>query len=123
VHEIKDKVSSSEQINIDQEKSGATKKEIRKKKAEERKQINSRLNPIKEALTLLEEQISSLEKREREISASLADPELFKDKDKSIPLLNEYRKTKDNLEESLSRWEKKQSTLEELKKELGMLED
>jgi ATP-binding cassette subfamily F protein 3 len=105
--------------NISVEKPVATKKEIRRKKAEKRRHISSILNPVKDKLTHLEERISFLEKREKKVSGLLADPELFKDKNKSIPLLNEYREIKDELDKSLIKWEENQSRLEELKKDLN----
>ena len=39
-----------------------------------------------------------MEKREKEVSNLLADPDLFKDKSKSLPLLNEYKQLKEELE-------------------------
>jgi ATP-binding cassette subfamily F protein 3 len=109
--------------NISGEKTVVTKKEIRRKNAEERLHINSLLNPIKDKLAHLEERISFLEKREKEVSGLLADPELFKNKNKSIPLLNEYRGIKDELDESLIKWEENQNRLEELKKKLGLIDN
>jgi protein subunit release factor A len=88
--------------------------------AKTRLHINSLLNPIKDKLTHLEQRISFLEKREKEVSDLLADPELFKDKNKSIPLLNEYNGIKDELDEYLIKWEENQNRLEELKKDLGL---
>ncbi len=108
---------------VSEEKDAATKKEIRRQKAENRTRINSALKPVRDKLTSLEERISFLENREKEVSGLLADSEIFKDKNKSIPLLNEYRGIKDDLEESLSQWEKNQNILEGLKKDLGLLED
>lgn len=109
--------------NISGEKTVVTKKEIRRKKAEKRRHINSLLNPVKDKLAHLEERISFLEKREKEVTGLLADPELFKDKNKSIPLLNEYRGIKDELDESLIKWEENQNRLEELKKKLGLIDN
>ena len=86
-HEIEkdenpDKADASESTNdtdIQSQKSGESKKEIRRKKAERRKEINAALKPIETKLAKLEEMISQLESREKEISGQLADPELFKD--------------------------------------------
>ncbi|MDB9823339.1 ATP-binding cassette domain-containing protein [Deltaproteobacteria bacterium] len=97
-----------------------SKKAIRKKNAEKRNLINSELRPVLDKLSRLEDRIADLEKREKEISDLLADPDLFKDKNKSLPLLNEYRRVKGELEATLFEWEKNQDRLEELKEDLGV---
>ncbi len=105
------------------QKAGESKKEIRRKKAERRKEISAALKPIEKKLLALEGNISGLESREKEISDQLADPELFKDSSKSVPLLNEYKKVKQSLDDSYSEWEELQVKMEELKEELSMDED
>ena len=112
-----------ESSGIQEQKSGDSRKEIRRKKAERRKEIKAALKPIEENLAGLEEKISGLEAREKEISELLADPEFFKDSTRSVPLLNEYKKLKQNLDDSFIEWEKAQTQMEELKGELGMDED
>ena len=114
---------STDKADILNQKSGESKKEIRRKKAERRKEISTALKPIEKQLEKLEEKISVLEARENEISELLADPELFKDSSKSVPLLNEYKKLKQNLDDSFAEWEKSQTKMEELKEELGMDEE
>ena len=114
---------ADETPDIREQKSGESKKDIRRKKAERRKEINDALRPLAEKLAKLEEKISGLEAREKEISDLLADPELFKDSSRSVPLLNEYKKLKQNLDDSFSEWEKGQTRIEELKEELGVDEE
>ncbi|MBN1906685.1 MAG: ATP-binding cassette domain-containing protein [Deltaproteobacteria bacterium] len=108
---------------IQEQRLSENKKDIRKKKAERRKEINAALKPIEEKCTKLEEKIAALEAREKEISGMLTDPELFKDSSKSVPLLNEFKKLKHTLEESISEWEKAQTRMEELKEEMGVDEE
>ena len=50
----------------------------------------------------------------------LADPEIFRDKDRSVPLLNEYSHVRKELDQLLSDWEKRQGELEYTKKGLGV---
>jgi ATP-binding cassette subfamily F protein 3 len=113
---------SSEEF-VKEEKSQArlrdSKKEIRKKKAENRNLVSATLKPVLDRLSMLENRISDLEEREREISGLLADPDLFKDKDKSIPLLNEYRGLREEIEKALFEWEEGQDLLKGVKEELG----
>ena len=103
--------------------SGESRKEIRRKKAERRKEISAALKPIESKLARLEESISKLEAREQEISGELADPELFKDSSKSVPLLSEYKKVKQKLDDSFAEWEEAQIKMEELKEEMGVNEE
>ena len=105
------------------QKSGESRKEIRRKKAEKRKEISAALKPIETKLAKLEEKISELETREKEISDQLVDPELFKDSSKSVPLLSEYKKAKQKLDDYYVEWEKIQIKLEGLKEEMGMNEE
>jgi len=97
-----------------------SKKAIRKKKAEKRDAIGSKLKPVLHKLSLLEDRIADLEKREKEISSQLTDTELFKDKSKSLLLLDEYGLIRQELERSMLEWEENQGLLEKLKGELGL---
>jgi len=109
---------------VKEDKSQATfrdnKKEIRKRKAENRNLISAALKPVLDRLSILENRISDLEEREREISDLLADPDLFKDKDKSIPLLNEYRGLREEIEKAMVEWEEGQDRLKGIKEDLGL---
>ena len=110
-----------EKKNLTREKSnkrGGSKKSKRKKKAEERNYINSQLKPVVENISRLEDKIAHLERREKEISDLLVDPDFFKDKDNSLPLLNEYDRVKTELEDSLHQWEEHQTILERIKRDL-----
>ena len=78
---------------------------------------------MEEKLSMLEEKISRLETREKEISNLLTDPELFKDSSRSVPLLSEYKKIKQDLDESIIEWEKTHNQMEELREELGLDSD
>ena len=66
------------------------------------------------------ERIAELEKKEKELEASLADPAIFSDKNKSLPLLNEYGDIRSKLEELMSTWEYHLNQLEIEKKTLGL---
>ncbi|MGD9162995.1 MAG: ATP-binding cassette domain-containing protein, partial [Desulfobacteraceae bacterium] len=105
------------------QKSGESRKEIRRKKAEKRKEISVALKPIETKLVKLEETISELEAREKEISGQLADPELFKDSSRSVPLLSEYKKVKQRLDDSYIEWEEAQIKIEKLREEMGVNEE
>lgn len=97
-----------------------SKKSIRKEKAEKRNLIRSRLRPFEEKVSYLENRISELETREKDIGIMLSDPLIYHDKDKSVPLLDEYRHVKDELEESIMKWEDSHNELETIRLELGL---
>ena len=94
----------------------------RRERAEKRRQISAKLRPIKDRLIGLEEKIDALEKGKKCLEERLADPDIFKDKETSLPLLNEYNGLKERLEGLLARWEYQQDQLDSTKKELGLLE-
>lgn len=108
--------------NVSRTGGALTRKMARKEKAEKRNLAASTLKPIQEKLRELEERIDVLEKRKSELETLLADPEIFKDKQKGLPLLNEYGELRKKLEELMARWEYKQEELEAAKKDLEALE-
>ena len=93
---------------------------LRREKAEKRGLIAAALKPIQAKLRRLEERIDEMEKRKAELERLLADPEFFKDKGKSVPLLNEYGEMRKKLDELMGRWEYHQGQLETARKELGI---
>jgi len=95
-------------------------KDLRKEKAEKRSLISAALKPIQVKLRQLEERIDEIEKRRAQIEQLLADPDFFKDKGKSVPLLNEYGEIRKKLDELMGRWEYQQEKFESAKRELGI---
>jgi len=98
-------------------------KEIRRERAERRRIISERLNPIREELARLEGRIDEMEHRKAELEKALADPGIFRDKQRSLPLLKEYTGLKNKIEELLGRWEYKHEELESARRELGLPEE
>jgi ATP-binding cassette subfamily F protein 3 len=95
-----------------------SRKAKRREKAEKRHAIAAALSPVEEALDRLERRIDDLEKKKEDLEQRLSDPGLFKDKNRSLPLLNEHDGVRKKLDELMRRWEYKQKELESLKKEL-----
>jgi ATP-binding cassette subfamily F protein 3 len=95
---------------------------LRREKAEKRTLIAAALKPIQTKLRQLEERIDEMENRKTELEQLLADPDLFKDRSKSVPLLNEYGELRKKLDELMGRWEYQQEQLEAAKRELGISE-
>ena len=99
------------------------KKAIRKEKAEKRNLIRSKLRPFEDKVSFLEDRISVLEIREKEIGVLLSDPLVYHDKSKSVSLLEEYRHVKDELEKTILQWEECHNELETIRSELGLSAD
>jgi ATP-binding cassette subfamily F protein 3 len=120
-----DKKSAQDEVKEGGSPNGVllTRKMIRKEKAEKRYLAAATLKPIQDKLRELEERIDSLEKRKAELETILAEPEIFKDKKKGVPLLNEYGDVRKKLEELMARWEYKQEELETARKEMEVNEN
>jgi ATP-binding cassette subfamily F protein 3 len=101
-------------------KSIRNRKAQKRERAEKRKRIHDTLKPILNELDRLEQRIAALEKREKELEKYLADPEVFRDKNRSVSLLNEYHSVREELEELLLKWEQTQDKLESTKGKLGI---
>ena len=89
-------------------------------KAERRRFIHDSLNPIKKKIERVELQISEHEVRQKEIESRLADPELFKDTSRSVPLLGEYHDLRTLLDGLFEKWETLQQELEKAEQKLGL---
>ena len=103
--------------NHPNKKKGDRKREKREK-AEKRQLIYETLKPIQDRLEDLEEKISDLETRQGEVEKILADPDIFGDKERSVPLLTEYKDIRGKLDKLLFKWEKDQDRLEAVKLDL-----
>ena len=108
-----------EEGNHSNKKKGDRKREKRER-AEKRQLIYDTLKPIQDRLEDLEEKISDLEARQGEVEKILADPNIFGDKEKSVPLLTEYKDIRKELDKLLFKWEKDQDRLESAKMNLEL---
>ena len=70
----------------------------------------------------LEQRIDELETRKDRLEKELADPDIFRDKERSLPLLTEYQEVKEKLEELMGRWEYQHEALDAMERELGLHE-
>ncbi len=95
----------------------------RRQKAENRLRVGATLKPLQKDLLHLEHRIDDFEKKARCLEKTLADPDFFKDKEKSLPALNQYGEVRKKLDELILRWEHKQEELNATKKELGVQEN
>ncbi|MDZ7699512.1 MAG: ABC-F family ATP-binding cassette domain-containing protein [Deltaproteobacteria bacterium] len=90
-------------------------KQSRRERAERRQKVYDTLKPIQNELKEIEDRITRLETRQKAVEKSLADPNVFEDKDISVPLLTEYKALRDQIQDLLSKWEDGQNRLESAK--------
>ena len=84
---------------------GKNRKRDKRKEAEQRQRVHDILAPIRKELKQTEAVISQLETRQKEMEHLLADPKIFEDSTKSVPLLTEHKDVSSKLEIQLKRWE------------------
>ncbi len=101
-------------------KKSRSRKKEKRERAEKRQLIYDTLKPIQDGLEHLEEKISALESRQGEVEKILADPDIFGDKEISVPLLTEYKDIREKLDKLLLKWEKDQDRLESAKMNLEL---
>ena len=103
----------------EQDRSRQSRKELRKERAEQRRLARELIRPLEESLGRIEERIQDLEARQKELERDLADPELFRDERRSVPMLKEYDRIKKDLESLLGDWETTQERLESAREEMN----
>jgi hypothetical protein len=94
-------------------------KEQKRKRAEKRQMRHDMLKPILYDLARMENEIAELESRQKDLGQTLADPKIFKDSEKSVPLISEYNDVKEKLESLIVAWEQRHAHLEDTKKKFG----
>ena len=102
------------------EQNAAGRKPGKRERAERRALVQNALRPLTGDLARVEATIDALETRQKEVEALLADPDLFSDTARSVPLMKEYKDIRETHEDLLRRWEELQLQLEEAKAELGL---
>jgi ATP-binding cassette subfamily F protein 3 len=100
------------------EKTPQSRKELRREKAEKRRIMNAIIRPIQDALSKLEKRISELEDRGKELEKTLAAPDIIRDKERYLPLLNEYTAGRNELKTLMEEWEVKQEELTSAEKKV-----
>ncbi|MFO7783450.1 MAG: ABC-F family ATP-binding cassette domain-containing protein [Desulfatiglandales bacterium] len=95
-----------------------SRKDLRRERAEKRRRVQEVLGPLEASLRRAEENIQRLETRQKEIERDLADPEVFKDESRGVPLLREYDRVKHELEDLMAEWERTQERVESARCEM-----
>lgn len=100
--------------SVQQEAPRESRKEKRRREAEARSALFKQQAPIKRKIQQIEKELHTKEARKREIEALMADPAIYEEKSKILPLLEEDPVLGKEIEELESRWEELQTRLEEL---------
>ena len=102
-------------------KKGRDRKKEKRGKAEKRRLIYDTLKPILAEVERLEGRIAEVEVRQKELEKLLADPDIFSQKDRGVPLLSEYKALRKEHDELLLKWEQSQDKLEATRRGLGQV--
>lgn len=120
-------VQAIPESEADADKEGAAgkardRKNEKRRMAEKRQMIYDTLKPILNEVERQEKGIAELEIKQKELEKALADPTIFSDKNRSVPLLNEYKEGREALDDLLVKWEKSQEKLDAAKRALKVAE-
>jgi ATP-binding cassette subfamily F protein 3 len=113
-------IESGDQENMLPEHTRDGRKLGKREKAARRRLVQEALNPILARLEQIEQRISELERKQRELEGVLSETAVYKDKRKSVPLLNEYNGLREELNDLMERWEQYQTELQTARSSLGM---
>jgi ATP-binding cassette subfamily F protein 3 len=102
-----------------QEPLRGSRKEKRRREAETRSALFKQQAPIKRKIQQIETELHTKEARKREIEALMADPAIYEEKSKILPLLEEDPILGKEIKELESKWEELQTRLDELENGFG----
>ncbi len=86
----------------------------RRKRAQRRQQLSSKLKPWKKKVAEAEKMIAGLETRKTELETLMADPELYADQPRWAKVSKEYNELQRRLERHYESWEQAQEKIEEI---------
>ena len=91
----------------------------RRREAEERVEMRRRTGPLRKEVEALEAELEATTAREQELSARMAEPELYSDAAAVTAVSRDYQTTRKRLDELTSLWEEKALLLEQMEGESG----
>jgi ATP-binding cassette subfamily F protein 3 len=87
-------------------------KEQKRAEAEARNRLYRKTNPLKEKLSRVESEIAEAEKVLQNLTAALADPELYQDKKRFFETMDAHARAQRKVEELTAEWEQLSATTE-----------
>ena len=96
-----------------------SKKEQKRIEAEKRQAKYQATKDVAGKIDRLEKEIEYLEKKEKQLEETLADPKTYDDREKAAELSSNFSQTKQKLNECLAEWEKLNNELKNLESQFG----
>ncbi len=100
----------------DQEAQTESRKERKRREAQNRIALFKKQAPIKQEIQQIEKLLEAKETRKKEIESLMADPSIYEKKEVVVPLLEEDPVLAKEIKGLESRWEELQAQLEEIEK-------
>lgn len=100
-----------------EQSNGLSRKEERRRKAQQRQRKNKQLKPLKRQIDPLEKEIEQLEKRKEEIEDLMSAPDFYDDEEQVKEISMEYEKLKGQLVEIYAEWEELAMEMSEIEEE------
>jgi ATP-binding cassette, subfamily F, member 3 len=94
--------------------SGESRKERKRREAQDRIALSKRQAPIKTEIERIEERMQTTGSRLKEIEVQMAEPSNYENKDRIVPLLQECSSLSQEMKELETRWEELHTRLEEM---------
>ncbi len=91
-----------------------SRKEERKREAQQRQERAKKLKPLEDDLESIEETISALEEEKQKLAADMSDPEFFKDTKKATKAAQRLSEAEIELQTAYSRWSEVSDEIEKL---------
>jgi len=113
-HEVRENSTDNNEELITKSTSGKNLKEKKKREAELRQSISLKRKTLEQQIVKMELEIEQLEAEKEEIENQLANPEIFKDENKSKIINQRYQELQIQLPVLYQNWEKIQVKLEQL---------
>ena len=92
--------------------SGLSRKEQKRREAEERNRRNSATKELRERIVRVEKEVGWLEEEKEDLEKKMADPEVYADAEKIVPMQKRMAEIATKLGELYAEWEKAASKLE-----------
>ena len=107
-------VSSKPDFSAQSNQAGRKDKEKKRVEAEARQKISGHRKDLIVKINEIEMEIENLEKEKKQLESEMANPEYYKDPEKSAAGVKRYQTIQEQIPERISRWEKYQAEIESL---------
>jgi len=117
-----DKPVSAVAQDAPQGESRQARQQRKRREAKRRNELSRGTKKIRAEVEKLEQRIAALEGEVIDLEPQLADPELYADQVRFLPLLGRFNGCKEDLERLMERWERRQADLEQVEAQFELEE-